>query len=382
MRVVITGASAGIGRATAVEFARRGARVALLARGAEGLEGARRDVELAGGEALAIATDVADRQQVEAAAEQVEQAWGGIDIWVNNAMATVFSPFPNMAPGDFERVTRVTYLGAVWGTRAALKRMKPRNHGTIVQVGSALAYRSIPLQSAYCGAKSALRAFTDALRSELIHDRSKVRLVHVALAAFNTPQFEWARTAIPRQPRPVGTIFQPEVAAQAIVWAALHPRREFRVGWPALQAILGNATLPAFLDRLLAKRAYEGQFTREPVAPDRIDNLYNPLPADHGAHGRYGVTRAPGAGSTSQIGTAISLRYAPPPRLLQAGLSRSDTAVITLRPLLELADHLVQFADIAAGRRRPALRSARASDSGRGASSRLIELPLHGNRNE
>jgi short-subunit dehydrogenase len=288
MRVVITGGSAGIGRATAIEFAKRGARVAVLARGAEGLEGARREIERSGGEALAIAVDVAEREHVEAAANRVAQTWGGIDVWVNNAMVTVFSPFSQMSPSDFERVTAVTYLGAVWGTRAALRHMIAANRGTIVQVGSALAYRSIPLQSAYCGAKSALRAFTDALRSELIHDGVNVELVHVTLAALNTPQFDWARTAIPKQPRPVGTIFQPEVAARAIVWAALNPRREFRVGWPALQAIFGNAVLPAFLDRLLARKAYEGQFTAEPIAPNRLDNLYNPLPADYGAHGRYG----------------------------------------------------------------------------------------------
>ena len=225
-RVVITGASAGIGRATAVEFARLGARVALLARGAEGLEGARREVEAAGGEALAIPTDVAEASQVEAAAAQVARAWGGVDVWVNNAMATVFSPFGDIAPQDFRRVTEVTYLGAVWGTRAALLRMLPADRGTIVHVGSALAYRSIPLQSAYCGAKAGLRAFTDALRSELELMKSEVRITHVVLGAFNTPQFEWARTTIPHKPRPVGTVYQPELAARAIVRAALDPRRE------------------------------------------------------------------------------------------------------------------------------------------------------------
>jgi short-subunit dehydrogenase len=287
MRVVITGASAGIGRATAVEFAKRGARVALFARGAEGLEGARRDVERAGGEALAIATDVADPDQVEAAAAAVESAWGGIDVWVNNAMVTVFSPFLDMSAEDFRRVTEVTYLGAVWGTLAALKRMKAANRGSIVQVGSALAYRSIPLQSAYCGAKSALRAFTDSLRSELIHDRSAVRLAFITLAAFNTPQFEWARTAISRAPRPVGPVFQPEVAARAIVDAALQPRRQTFVGWPAVKAVVGNSFMPGFLDHLLARKAWRGQFSAEAVDPGRLDNLYVPVPADFGAHGRF-----------------------------------------------------------------------------------------------
>ena len=290
MRVVVTGASGGIGRATAVEFARRGAQVALLARGTDGLEGARREVEQAGGIGMAIPTDVADRHAVDAAAAQVEDAWGGIDVWVNNAMATVFSPFQEMAPDDFERVTRVAYLGAVWGTRAALERMCPRDHGIVIQVGSALGYRSIPLQSAYCGAKSALRGFTDALRSELMHQGSRVKVTYVILAAFNTPQFDWARTAIPRRPRPLGKVFQPEVAARAIVWAASHPRREVYVGGPAVQAVLGNMLLPSLLDRLLATKAWNGQFSDEPLEPGRRDNLYQPVPGDHGAHGRFDAT--------------------------------------------------------------------------------------------
>jgi NADP-dependent 3-hydroxy acid dehydrogenase YdfG len=288
IRVVITGASAGIGRAAAIEFARLGARVALLARGAEGLEGARRDVEAAGGEALAIATDVADERQVEAAAAQVERAWGGIDVWVNNAMATVFSPFTDVAPEDFRRVAEVTWLGAVWGTRAALSRMLPANRGTVVQVGSALAYRSIPLQSAYCGAKAALRAFTDSVRSELDHMRSDVRITHVVLGAFNTPQFDWARTTIPRKPRPVGTLYQPEVAARAIVRAATRPRREAYVGWAAVHAVVGTMFFPGLLDRLLARKAWKGQVGGEPVdLRQRPDNLHWPVPRDHGAHGRF-----------------------------------------------------------------------------------------------
>ena len=308
LRVVITGASAGIGRAAAIEFARLGARVALLARGAEGLEGARRDVEAAGGEALAIATDVADERQVEAAAAEVERAWGGIDVWVNNAMATVFSPFTEVAPADYRRVAEVTWLGAVWGTRAALARMLPANRGTIVQVGSALAYRSIPLQSAYCGAKSALRAFTDAVRSELDHLKSDVRITHLVLGAFNTPQFEWARTTLPRKPRPVGTLYQPEVAARAIVRAALKPRREAYVGWAAVQAVVGTMFFPGLLDRLLAHKAWKGQLGAEPVdLAQRMDNLHSPVPRDHGAHGRF---------DAKALRTSLQARLGASPRLL------------------------------------------------------------------
>lgn len=222
--VVVTGASAGIGRATAIEFAKQGYRIALLARGKDGLQGALRDVQQAGGEGLIIPVDMADSAQVEAAADEVERTWGPIDIWVNNAMVTIIAPFVDIEPDDFRRATEVTYLGAVWGTRAALKRMKPRDRGVIVQVGSALGYRSIPLQSPYCGAKSALIGFTDSLRCELIHDRSNVKLTMVVLAGFNTPQFEWARTTFARQPKPLGRFFQPEVAAEAICWAAAHPR--------------------------------------------------------------------------------------------------------------------------------------------------------------
>jgi NAD(P)-dependent dehydrogenase (short-subunit alcohol dehydrogenase family) len=288
MRVVITGASAGIGRATAVEFARLGARVALLARGDEGLEGARRDVEAAGGTPLVIPCDVADCAQVEAAAAQVEETWGGIDIWVNNAMATLFSPVMDIPTEDFRRVTEVTYLGAVWGTRAALARMLPAKGGTVVQVGSALAYRSIPLQSAYCGAKSALRAFTDSLRSELDRMQSEVRITHVVLGAFNTPQFDWARTTIPRKPRPVGRPYQPEIAARAIVRAALYPKREVYVGWGAVQAVIGTMFIPGLLDWYLSRKAWKGQLSSEPVdLTGRKDNLHAPLPADFGAHGRF-----------------------------------------------------------------------------------------------
>ena len=285
--VVVTGASAGIGRAIAREFAAHSWRVALLARGQDGLEGARRDVEQRGGEALVIPTDVADEAQVEAAAARVEARWGGIDVWVNDAMATIFADALSIAPADFRRATEVTYFGAVWGTLAALRRMKPRDRGTIVQVGSALAYRSIPLQAPYCGAKAALRGFTDSLRCELAHDGSRVHVTMVQLSAFNTPQFSWGRTTLAKQPRPMGRIFQPEVAARAVYYAATHRRRELWVGWPAMQAILGQKLVPGFLDRMLGHTAVDGQHTDEPLPPDRKDNLWEPVPGDHGAHGRF-----------------------------------------------------------------------------------------------
>jgi NAD(P)-dependent dehydrogenase (short-subunit alcohol dehydrogenase family) len=293
--VVVTGASAGIGRATAVEFARRGAKLALLARGVEGLEGARREVENAGGTALPIPTDMADPDQVERAAERVERELGPIDIWVNVAMVTVFSPVSALTPEEFRRVTEVTYLGTVYGTMAALRRMRTRNRGTLVQVGSALAYRAIPLQSAYCGAKFAIRGFTDALRSELIHDRSAVKLTMVQIAAFNTPQFDWARIHIDKNPQPVPPIFQPEVAARGIVHAAYHPRREFWIGWPAVKAILGNKLVPGLLDYYLASKAYEGQFGPEPPPVHRPDNLFDPVPGDPGTHGRFDDRAKPGS---------------------------------------------------------------------------------------
>jgi NAD(P)-dependent dehydrogenase (short-subunit alcohol dehydrogenase family) len=285
--VVITGASAGIGRATAVAFGRLGWRVALLARGIAGLEGARQDVERAGGAALVIPTDVADHAQVEAAAERIEREWGAIDVWVNNAMATIFCDVLSITPDDFRRATEVTYLGAVWGTQAALRRMKGRNRGVIVQVGSALAYRSIPLQAPYCAAKSALRGFTDSLRSELIHDESDVHVTMVQLSAFNTPQFDIARSCMPNRAQPVGPIFQPELAADAIVRAAHERRREWWVGLPATEAILGTRAIPGLLDRKLAHDAYEGQQSVELRPSSQPDNLYAPVPGDHGAHGRF-----------------------------------------------------------------------------------------------
>ena len=285
--VVVTGASAGIGRAVARRFGQARWRVALIARGVDGLEGARREIEQAGGEAMVIPADVADHEAIEAAADRVEREWGPIDVWINDAMVTTYCEFMDMPPADFRRATEVTYMGSVWGIRAALARMLPRDRGAIVQVGSALAYRSIPLQSAYCGAKSALRGFIDSLRSELLHRKSGVKLSMVQLSAFNTPQFDWGKACIGKQPQPVPPIFQPEVAAEGIYYAALHPRRELWVGWPAVKAILGQRVIPGFLDRLLAKRGYAGQHTDEPLPPGRRDNLYEPVPGDHGAHGRF-----------------------------------------------------------------------------------------------
>jgi len=285
--IVITGASGGIGRATAREFARPGARIALLARGQRGLEGARREVEDAGAEALVLPTDVADEAQVEAAAAAVEAHWGRIDVWVNNAMATIFGPIRSLTGKEIRRATEVTYLGAVHGTLAALKRMRPRDRGVIVQVGSALAYRAIPLQAPYCAAKHALRGFTDSLRCELLHDRSNVHVTNVHLSAFNTPQFDWALNLVGKRPMPVPPIFQPEIAARAIVWASEHRRREVFVGWPAVKAVLANKFMPSVLDRVLAKRGYDGQITPEPVPPNACANLYEPCDTNPGAHGRF-----------------------------------------------------------------------------------------------
>lgn len=293
--VVITGASGGVGRATACEFATHGWCVALVARGAEGLEGARRDVLSRGGEALILQADVADENQVEAAASQVEATWGHIDVWVNNAMATVFAEAATVDPADFRRATEVTYLGVVWGTLAALRRMSRRGRGCIVQVGSALAYRSIPLQAAYCGAKSAARGFTDSLRCELAHHRSPIRLTMVHLSAFNTPQFDWGRTNLSRRARPMGKVFQPELAARAIFHAAQHPRREWWIGWPAVQAAWGQKLIPAWLDVYLGRTAVSGQQTNEPLAEDREDNLWQPVQADHGARGRFSAEARSGS---------------------------------------------------------------------------------------
>lgn len=285
--VVITGGSAGIGRATARAFAQGGAAVAVLARGEERLADTVAELRALGVPAAGIAVDVADAQRVEDAAERIERELGPIEVWVNNAMVTIFAPFHEVTAEEFRRVSEVTYLGAVNGTRAALSRMRARDRGCIVQVGSALAYRSIPLQSAYCGAKAAIRAFTAALRSELIHDRSGVRVCMVQLSAFNTPQFDWGRSRLPRRPQPVPPIFQPEIAAAAIVRAAGSRRREWWVGWPAARAILSARLIPGIGDRLAAKMAWEGQMSMEAAAPKRIDNLFEPAQGRQAARGRF-----------------------------------------------------------------------------------------------
>jgi len=285
--VVITGASAGVGRATARKFARSGARVALLARGRDGLEAARKEVEEFGGKALVILVDVANADQVEAAAVQIEAELGKIDIWINNAMVSVFSPIKEMMPEEFRRVTEVTFLGCVYGTLAALKRMLPRDRGTIVQVGSALAHRSIPLQSAYCASKHAMQGFTESLRCELIHDKSEVRVTMVQLPALNTPQFGWVKSRLPRKAQPVPPIFQPEVAAEAIYFAAHHPRREFYVGWSSATAIIANKIAPGLLDHFLARTGYDSQQYDGAEDPKRAYNLWEPVPGDHGAHGDF-----------------------------------------------------------------------------------------------
>lgn len=285
--VVITGASAGVGRATARAFAQEGARIGLLARGIDGLEGARRDVEAAGGHALSIPTDVSDAEQVEAAAEAVEREFGPIDVWVNNAMVSVFSPVKQMTAEEYKQVTDVTYLGYVYGTLAALHRMLPRDQGVIIQVGSALAYRAIPLQSAYCAAKHAIQGFTESLRSELIHDGSNVRVTMIQMPALNTPQFGWVKTRLPGEPQPVPPIFQPEVAADSIVWAAHNDRPEMYVGMPSVKAIMGNRIAPRLLDHYLAQNGFSSQQQDEPVDPNRQDNLWGPVPGDHGAHGAF-----------------------------------------------------------------------------------------------
>ena len=287
--IVVTGASAGVGRAAVQAFAREGAKIGLLARGVAGLEAAKREVEQLGGTALVLPTDVANAEQVEAAAAAVEARLGPIDVWVNNAMASVFSPVMEMTADEFRRVTEVTYLGFVYGTLAALKRMRGRDRGIIIQVGSALAYRGIPLQSAYCAAKHAIQGFCDSLRSELIHDKSNVRMTMIQLPAINTPQFRWVKSRLPRKAQPVPPIFQPEVPADAIVWASHHSRREIWLGMPTVKAIVGDRAIPGLLDHYLARRGYEGQQIDQPEDPNRPDNLWEPVDAaeDRGAHGVF-----------------------------------------------------------------------------------------------
>jgi NADP-dependent 3-hydroxy acid dehydrogenase YdfG len=285
--VVVTGASAGVGRAIARAFGRERARVGLLARNREALENAACEVRAAGGEALVLVADVADAAAVDAAADAVVERWGRIDLWVNDAMVSVFAPVMETTADEYRRVTEVTYLGYVHGTRAALRHMLPRDEGHVLQIGSALAYRSIPLQSAYCAAKAAVRGFTDSLRSELAHDRSRVRLSALHLPAVNTPQFEYVRTRLPGHPKPVSPIFQPEVIARAVLHVARHPARERWVGWSTTKAILGQKVIPGLLDRYLGRIGYSAQQADRPPEPGRPDNLHRPVPGDMGAHGEF-----------------------------------------------------------------------------------------------
>lgn len=290
--VVVTGASGGVGRATARAFGARGCSVALLARGRHALERAAEEVREAGGRALPLVVDVSEAQAVDAAATRVEDEFGPIDVWVNAAFTTVFAPVAEVGPEELKRATEVTYFGFVHGTQAALRRMIPRDRGTIVQVGSALAQRSVPLQAVYCAAKHAVQGFTAALRCELLHDRSSVRVTMVQLPGLNTPQFSWVLTRLPRHPRPVAPVYQPEVAARAVLHAAGHPqRREYWVGGSTVATLLGQKLFPGLLDRYLARTGYEGQQTGRPVDPSRPANLYEPAddaaPDDYGAHGIF-----------------------------------------------------------------------------------------------
>jgi len=288
--VVVTGASAGIGRAIAFAFAKEGAHLGLISRNEQRLREAKKEIENYGVKAMILPLDVANADAIEAATEQIEKELGGIDIWVNNAMVSVFSPVMQMKTDEYKRVTEVTFLGTVYGTLSALKRMVPRNSGTIIQVGSALAYRGIPLQSAYCAAKHAVQGFHDSLLSELLHDKSKVKVTMVQLSAHNTPQFDWVRSRLPDKAQPVPPIYQPEVAARAVLWAALHYRREYVVGFPAWKAIYGNNLFPSYGDKYLAKHGYDSQETEEPKDKSQPDNLFETVDGNFGAHGRFDKT--------------------------------------------------------------------------------------------
>ncbi len=285
--VVVTGAGAGVGRATARAFAQAGYDVGLIGRDADRLEAAAAEVRAAGRRACVAPADVADAAAVDGAADRIDQELGPIEVWVNNAMATVFAPVADTTAGEFRRGTEVTYLGTVHGTLAALRHMRPRRRGTIINVGSALAYRSVPLQAVYCGAKSAIRGFTDSLRSELIHDRAGIHLTMVHLPAVNTPQFDWALNKMGRKAMPVPPVYQPEVPARAIVFAARHHRREVWVGFPTVLAIMANRVAPGFADRYLAKTGYTGQLTAIPEPADAPANLFQTVPGDQAAHGRF-----------------------------------------------------------------------------------------------
>ncbi len=305
--VVITGASAGVGRAVAHVFARKGWRVGVVARGVEGLEAVGSEIQAMGGEALVLKADVADPRAINGVADKVAEVWGGIDIWINNAMVTVFGPASVIEPEEFKRVTEVTYLGQVYGTQAALRHMTRAGHGTIVSIGSALAYRSIPLQSAYCGAKAATRGFIDSLRSELLHDGSPIRLTMIHLPAVNTPQFDWARCKMDRQPRPVAPVFEPEAVAQQIYQGALSAPRELWIGLPTVKTILGGQALPGLTDRLAASQAYEGQLDKSPVSPSRKDNLFDPVPREAATEGRFSSESSSWVGAISDSSVRLIL---------------------------------------------------------------------------
>jgi NAD(P)-dependent dehydrogenase (short-subunit alcohol dehydrogenase family) len=323
--VVVTGATAGVGRAVAERFARDGARVALLARGRKGLDGTALAVERLGGTALALPTDVADYDAVEAAASATEEHLGDIDIWINNAMTTVFAFFHDVEPDEFRRATEVTYLGAVWGTKAALDRMRPRDRGTIVQVGSALAYRGIPLQSAYCGSKHALKGFFESVRTELMHERSKVRMTMVQLPGLDTPQFDHCRSRMDRAPMPVPPIYEPEVAAEAIHHAAHGRRRSLWVGVSTVATIVGNELAPELGDVYLAHTGVDSQLTDEPAEP-RDGNLFEPVDTDPGAHGRFGDqahARSPQLWLTTHRDTVLAAAGVAAAALATAGIVRS-----------------------------------------------------------